>query len=296
MTTWLASSIPKTWPNTKVVTQQIDRLAEVASRYDAIVLDQWGVLHDGSTPYPNAVSCLTDLAQSGTRFAVLSNSGKRAAPNLDRIAQMGFATHLFEQVMTSGEALWRDVDAGRLPAKRLYPIERARGDAAAWAEGLSVTFTDHLADADATLLMGLPDGNTLSDWQDTLAQAHARNLPIYCSNPDRASPRADRLVISPGALAFAYLDLGGDVQFYGKPHTPIFTAVQRALGTANLLMVGDSLEHDIAGAQAAGWDSLLVRGGLYASDFASGDTASTLARLVAAKGCRPPTYMIGDLT
>ena len=60
--------------------------------------------------------------------------------------------------------------------------------------------------------------------------------------------------------------------------------------------VGDSLEHDIAGAQAAGWDSLLVQGGLYASDFAQADHDAVLASLVTAKACRPPTYSIEVLT
>ena len=32
-------------------------------------------------------------------------------------------------------------------------------------------------------------------------------------------------------------------------------------------MVGDSIEHDIAGAKNIGWDSLLMTGGLYAKMF-----------------------------
>ena len=44
-------------------------------------------------------------------------------------------------------------------------------------------------------------------------------------------------------------------------------------------MVGDSLEHDIAGAFDAGWQTLFVQGGLAVSDFASGPARPTLARL-----------------
>ena len=60
-------------------------------------------------------------------------------------------------------------------------------------------------------------------------------------------------------------------------------------------MVGDSLKHDIAGGQAAGWDTLLVRGGLYAKQFQNGDHDTVLRQLVTKTGCQPPTYSIDNL-
>ncbi|MEM9212525.1 MAG: TIGR01459 family HAD-type hydrolase, partial [Pseudomonadota bacterium] len=107
------------------MTRALQSLTEIASDYDAIVFDQWGVLHDGTKPYPKAVRTLETLKTSGVRMAVLSNSGKRAAPNADRIVGMGFAPQLFETVMTSGEALWRDVKSSTVPAGLFYPIERS---------------------------------------------------------------------------------------------------------------------------------------------------------------------------
>ena len=118
------------------------------------------------------------------------------------------------------------------------------------------------------------------------------DMTIYCSNPDRQSPRREGLVMSPGALGFAYTELGGNVQFYGKPHRPVFQVLEKALGSNQLLMVGDSLEHDIAGAHNSDWDSVLICGGLYADDFKQGNHAETLARLVTEKGYHPPTYTL----
>ena len=277
------------------MTQTIESLAEIAAGYDAIVLDQWGVLHDGSTPYPDALAALQDLARGHVPLAVLSNSGKRSAPNADRIAAMGFGHTLFHTVMTSGEALYRDIASGQITARRLWPIEREAGDAAEWAKGLDIELTATLEDADAILLMGLPDGTTLDAWHPVLTRAAASGLPVYCSNPDRQSPRADGLVLSPGALAFAYQEMGHPVTFYGKPHRPIFTALEAALGAHRLLMVGDSLEHDIAGGHGAGWDTVLVQGGLYAADFATGDGTATLDRLCAEKAAPAPTFRIETL-
>ncbi|MEM1431258.1 MAG: TIGR01459 family HAD-type hydrolase [Pseudomonadota bacterium] len=274
------------------MTRAIETLQEVAADYEAIVLDQWGVLHDGTTPYPGAVVALDALHAAGVRLAVLSNSGKRAAPNMARIARMGFPEQIFACVMTSGEALWRDVAEGRIAERRFFPIERAPGDAAIWAEGLPVQLCREPSEADAILLMGLPDGSDAADWQAPLDHALSASLPVYCSNPDRASPRSGgRRVVSPGALAHEHHARGGHVVFYGKPHGPVFDAVAAALGTTSLLMVGDSLEHDIAGAAAAGWDSAFVRGGLHAADFAGGDAERVLAGLVGDGGAAP-TYMI----
>jgi ribonucleotide monophosphatase NagD (HAD superfamily) len=143
--------------------------------------------------------------------------------------------------------------------------------------------------------MGLPDGSSLQDWAPDLRSWHDLGLPIYCSNPDRQSPRADGLVISPGALAFAYKDMGGDATFYGKPHMPVFKALENRFGAGRYLMVGDSMEHDIAGAHMAGWDSLLIECGLYAERFRHGDGNRVVAEIATEKNCKPPTYRIEGL-
>lgn len=281
------------------MTQAIACLTDVADRYDAIVLDQWGVLHDGTTPYPGAIAALEALHAQGTRLAVLSNSGKRAGPNAARIAGMGFDAGLFEAVMTSGEALWLDSMSGRAAHKRLFPITRDPGDAEVWADGLSVELTSDPAQADAILLMGLPDGGDPDAAVSVLDVARTNGIPVLCTNPDRASPRAGGVtVVSPGALAHDYQDAGGDVQFYGKPHTPVFRAVEAAMGVARgrLLMVGDSLEHDIAGGHAAGWDTAFIQGGLHADAFANGaDAIDVVTRLASTDAAPMPTYTLTQL-
>ncbi|MEL6645429.1 MAG: TIGR01459 family HAD-type hydrolase [Pseudomonadota bacterium] len=280
------------------MTRRLASLAEVADQYDAIVLDQWGVLHNGSVPYPDAPATLTALQAEGTRFAVLSNSGKRSAPNAARIAAMGFPHALFAQVMTSGEALWQDIAAGRIAERRLFPIERAPGDAQVWADGLDVTLVADPAEAEAILLMGLPDGVDSSEFEGVLATAMASGQPVICTNPDRASPRADgQVVVSPGALAHAHADAGGTVRFYGKPHLPVFRALELALQAApeRLLMVGDSLEHDIAGGHKAGWSTAFVEGGLHARHFANDNPDNALAALVTESAVPAPDFTLPRL-
>ena len=48
----------------------------------------------------------------------------------------------------------------------------------------------------------------------------------------------------------------------GKPNTPIFEDAIRRLGTSRVVMVGDTLETDIAGARAAGLDAVWIETGV----------------------------------
>ncbi|WP_439142639.1 hypothetical protein [Pseudooctadecabacter sp.] len=167
---------------------------EVEDQFDAIILDQWGVLHVGTAPYPGAVDALTSLARNGVRFGVLSNSGKRADLNRDRIARIGFGPDLFDCVMTLGEALWQDA-IGLLCGKRAYAVAAKPDDADNWAQRPNMTFVEDLAEAEIVLIMGLPEGDLAPSQADLdrLRDAiTAQALPVFCSNPDRKSPPRKR--------------------------------------------------------------------------------------------------------
>ena len=277
-------------------------LGEIADAFDVAVLDQWGVLHDGTDPYPGAADAVDALRAMGKRIAVLSNSGRRAAPNAARIRAKGFGIADGE-VVTSGEALRRDVEAGRVGPFGCPLIVTARPeDARDWARGLpdSVALdpVDDAAEADILVVLGLPDGASPGPFAAMLETGLARGLTLVCGNPDRASPRPGGVTaMQPGALAHFYEGRGGTVRWYGKPHVPVFREVERLypdVPRERFLMVGDSPEHDIAGAHAAGWRSALVRGGLHADALADGTDASVRA-LCAREGTAPPTVHLRHL-
>lgn len=274
-------------------------LLDVASPYEAVVFDQWGVLHDGTVAYAGAAMAMERLRSAGKRLAVLSNSGKRAARNVERIAAMGLPMDHVAVTMTSGEAFWSDCKAGLVDTGPMLAITGNPNDAKDWAKGLDAIFIDRIEDAQTVLLMGLPEGSDGSAEKKVLSKAAALGLPMICTNPDRASPRANgQLQLSPGALAHDYRDQGGRVTFYGKPHRPIFDRLVADLRVepASCLMVGDSLEHDVAGAHGAGMASALVTTGIHARKFAAADDAVAAARSLAAEHVTaPPTHVIASL-
>ncbi len=286
----------------------IDSLVEVLDSFDVVVLDQFGVLHNGSICYASASEAMGMLHARGKDIIVLSNSGKRADLNLQRIEKMGLPGETISRVVTSGEALWQDVNESRIRVagqspKRFFPICSHPDDPTVWASGSNVEIADEIDPAcDAILLMGLPDDTGETEYDATFQQALDLRLPLICSNPDKTSPRADRFVMSPGALADRFAEMGGEVIWYGKPHAPVFQAVMRCrpdLAPDRFLMVGDSLEHDIAGGQNVGFQTAFVRGGIHTGDFPAGtdhdQIHATLRSLVEQHRIQPPDFSLNIL-
>ncbi|GFH07390.1 uncharacterized protein HaLaN_02182 [Haematococcus lacustris] len=99
-----------------------------------------------------------------------------------------------------------------------------------------------------------------------VGRARGAPLPMVVANPDLVTVDGSALTTMPGTLAAMYSKLGGEVQLMGKPSPLIYQACLEELGLepAQVLAVGDSLEHDIRGAAAAGIHSLFIGGGIHA--------------------------------
>lgn len=266
--------------------QHLDGFAPLAARYRGFILDLWGVVHDGVTPYPGAVDCLRRLRTAGRRVVLLSNAPRRAAVAAAGMAAMGIAADLYDGIVTSGEvthALLRDRDAPGFATlgRRLHHIgpERDRNV----FEGLDFTDAARPADADFVLNTGPDDTRTpttLDPWLDELAACRAAGLPMVCANPDLEVIRGGARVICAGALALHYAALGGEVLWVGKPDPLVYRPVFARLGVppAEVLAVGDALRTDIAGAAAVGVDACWVLGGIHGAELAGPQAAEAAAR------------------
>jgi len=105
-----------------------------------------------------------------------------------------------------------------------------------------------------------------------------RTPALVVPNPDLVYPKgAGELGLTAGAMA-ALIELaldrrlpGRHLRFdrLGKPEPHLFTAAAKRLGGARLVMVGDQLETDIAGANGCGIDSALITTGVSIDDLAS---------------------------
>jgi HAD superfamily hydrolase (TIGR01459 family) len=251
------------------MTPRIAGLREIADRFDAFLVDQYGVLHDGSRAFAGAADCLRELRTRGKRIAVVSNSGKRAAPNQRRLGELGFEPALFDAVATSGEVCREALAA--LPARsRLFVLSRD-GDLSP-VEGLDLRLVADPSEADAVLLAGIePERLSRAAYAGLLAPAAARRAPMFCANPDLMMYVAGGAAFGTGVVARDYAATGAPTTMFGKPEPAIFRAALAALGDpdpARALMIGDSPAHDIAGAAAVGCGWLFVEGGVQSDEAA----------------------------
>lgn len=243
-------------------------LSALQGQADAFLVDQFGTLHDGMNAYPGAVEALLTLRRAGKRIAILSNSGKRNAANEARFARLGFPRESYDVFLSSGEAAWRLLAGNRPPALRNARtcLLLSRDKDVSALEGLDLVRVTRAEQADLVLIAGSEtDRRPLADYVEILRPAAQRGVPCVCTNPDRTMLVEGGLRSGAGQIAELYASLGGSVIWFGKPHRPIYDMVLGMLGSPprhRVFGVGDSVEHDVAGAAASGCCSALVLTGI----------------------------------
>ncbi|TIM27705.1 MAG: TIGR01459 family HAD-type hydrolase [Mesorhizobium sp.] len=251
--------------------EHLDGIGALVERYQVFLLDQFGVLHDGTNPYPGAVAALSALKRAGRTIVLVSNSGRRARPNETRLLKLGFEPGSWDQFVSSGEIAWRSFHAmaisGKLrPNTKCLLISR-EGDRSA-IEGLPFTLTSDGDDAELVLIAASEgDRYDIEHYRRLFAPAAMRQVPCFCTNPDKIMLTAVGPRFGAGQLADLYESLGGSVTRIGKPYTPMFDAALALAGNpdrSSVVCVGDSVEHDVAGGIGAGVATALVLSGILA--------------------------------
>ncbi|WP_297511272.1 TIGR01459 family HAD-type hydrolase [uncultured Caulobacter sp.] len=243
-------------------------LSALSERYDVVLCDVWGVIHNGVRSFPEACDALTRWAETQGPVVLISNSPR---PSKDVVAQLdglGVPRSAWRGFVTSGDAT-RALLAPRAGAK-VWKIGPER-DAPLWA-GFDLTLASP-DDADFVLCSGLYDdeNEVPEDYRDRLKVAADRGLLFICANPDRVVQRGERLIFCAGALADLYETLGGAVAMAGKPYAPIYdlalAEAERLLGRPverqRVLCVGDGVITDVKGAHDQKLPCLFIAKGIH---------------------------------
>ena len=286
------------------MSETLPGLADLADQFDAFIVDLWGTVHDGAEPLPGAVDCLQRLQAAGKAVAFLSNVPRRVEQTHAVLAEIGIHRGLYNHLYSSGQETWdallnRPDEWHRSFGHRAFYLGPERHTDMV-SEHPELEGASNLAEADFILCVGPqePERTKVEQHVDLLEEASSQDLKMVCANPDVVVLRSGgRRALCAGGLAKHYAEeLGGDVRWHGKPYPGVFERCQALLGQpdpARVLVVGDSLTTDIAGANAAGLRSALLFGGIHAERL--GITFGEQPALEAAQGLyaehdQAPTY------
>lgn len=262
---------------------QTEPFRPLLDRYRAVLFDSYGVLRDSSQVYPEVPDLLASLPHAW----VVTNDASKSAVEIG--APFGVGP---ERIVSSGgvaSAYLAEHHAGRRVAY-LGPPEAAFWLTEAGCEAAAYPDVD---DAWVDVLAVMDDRDF--EWERDLNRAvnllrDRPGLPFLLPNPDLVFPAGPgRVGIASGGLtALLEAASGARAKRFGKPGAPIFdqalTRARAALGDpllepGEVLMVGDTLETDIAGASTVGIRTALVLSG--------NTTAGNLETAVARVGVTP---------
>lgn len=279
----------------------VERFAPLARGYDVLFCDVWGVVHNGVAAFADACDALTRF-RSGGGTAILLTNAPRPAAAVERILdRLGVPRTAYDAIVSSGDVTRGVVE--RKLSESVYHVGPKR-DLPIFA-GLDVVFAP-IESADYVVCSGLFDDETetLESYREVLALMRARQLFMVCANPDVVVERGDTLIYCAGAIADAYVALGGEVLYCGKPYAPIYeVALDRAAalrgGTrpalSRVLAIGDSVRTDLSGAAAFGLDCIFVTSRLHAAEYGSRETPdlAALNAMFGAAGVAPKAIIRG---
>tara|TARA_R110002096_G_scaffold13829_14_gene48684 strand:- start:209 stop:1090 length:882 start_codon:yes stop_codon:yes gene_type:complete len=251
-------------------TEIISGLSAIIDRYDGLLVDLWGCVHNGIEPFPEAVDALLQARRMGKSVCLLSNGPRRGDVLVERLDSMGVPREAYQYVMSSGEATWLAL------AERSDPFHAALGDKcyrlgpvrdASVHTGNGLTMVDWVNAADFIICTGiLENEDTVEQYDSLLQSARERDLPMVCANPDLVVHIGERLTLCAGSIAARYQELGGAVVYHGKPYPSVYHHCFRLTGIASrsrLLAIGDGLRTDIKGANSMDLASLFLSAGIH---------------------------------
>jgi HAD superfamily hydrolase (TIGR01459 family) len=270
------------------------QLSEITARYEACVIDLWGVVHDGTALYPHAKAALAALKQAGLKIILLSNAPRRAQKVRSVLQGLGISDAMYDALITSGEVAFEALRSDpRWLGTRYYYLGPGKDEDI--LDGLAgFTETQNPAEADFALNTGFEyDFQPEQEILPTLERLAARGLPLLCVNPDHEVVKLDGThMLCAGVVAEQYAQLSGTVHYIGKPHPLVY---QAAIATADtqpsrMLAIGDTPQTDILGGANAGMDSWLITGGVLRVLHPAGLNEADAMALCERKIGKRPTY------
>ena len=249
----------------------IKSILDIINKYDNFIIDQWGVMHDGSYGYKHAIEAIDYLEKNNKNLFIISNSSKRKKSSVEKLHTLGFKKKSFVNVLTSGEMIWNTIKKKyskfTFKKKCFHIYDKTKEDGLIFRDGLNLNFTEDIENSDFILACTPFPNMEPIDYIPLLNKAIDKNIIMYCANPDFETIEINnhQNIFCMGAIAEIYKKMGGEVIIQGKPEIDIYIETTKTikLDKNKTIAVGDSLFHDILGANNFSIDSVLVKSGIH---------------------------------
>ena len=289
------------------MTQIITSLTDIANRYDVLLVDLWGCVHNGVTAHEEATAALRGFKQGGGSVVLLTNAPRSRHEVAKQLKRLNVPEDCYDSIATSGDSARAAMFRGAVGEKVWFmgqTFDETFFDPMDLIDNPVAIQRVDLEDADGIVCCGPFDPYAdPSVNRPQFLYAKQKGLKLLCANPDIVVDRGEKREWCAGALAALYTEMGGESLYFGKPHPPIYDLARRriaALGLdvepSRILAIGDGVHTDIDGAMGEDIDSLFITGGLAASETKTShqpDADALTAYLT--KENTAPTYSIGQL-
>jgi len=250
----------------------MEGVSEFAENFDAFIIDLWGVLHDGTLPYPDAIECLNTLKKNGKKIILLSNAPRQSHKAEKVLDEMGFSKDSYDFLLTSGQVTHDYMSVTSNFGNNNYFYIGPEKDEDIIEDLEKYSRVTEPEDADFVIVTGFDNfGDKLEAKLPEAKLCLEAGLPMVCANPDRIVVKQDgRTMLCAGMIAEWYAHNGGRVQYFGKPYNDAYQEcfeLLEILDPSTVAAIGDSLHTDIDGAKDHGIFSVLVTGGILADEL-----------------------------
>lgn len=289
------------------MTHIIDSLADIANRYDVLLVDLWGCVHNGITAHAEAVAALRGFKQGGGTVVLLTNAPRSRQDVARQLERLNVPEDCYDSIATSGDSARAAMFRGAVGEKVWFmgqPFDESFFDPLDLIDTPVTIQRVDLEDAEGIVCCGPFD--PFADPAVNRPQflyAKQKGLKLLCANPDIVVDRGEEREWCAGALAALYTEMGGESLYFGKPHPPIYDLARRQIAAleidvdpSRLLAIGDGVHTDIDGAMGEDIDSLFISGGLAAAETKTSHQPDPDAlNAFLEKESASPTYTIGQL-
>lgn len=270
--------------------KNLSSFKDLVDDYDYFLFDQWGVLHNGHKKFDKAEKCLEFLKERSKKVVLISNSSLPSKFSISNLKRIGISESLYTYCITSGQIALDNLkkDIYKKYGSKCFPLRLPKEK----INYFNLDIEKNASKANFGMIADIDKGLSILDFSNLLDSLMKNNLPLLCSNPDYLVDDDNRLSMCGGTIAQLYEDMGGKVYRYGKPYEPIYLNIEKKMKIKHkkkVLVIGDSLWHDICGGLKMGYDRLWIKKGIHKTQLKNNAELKPLLEQY------PPTFAQNEL-